>query len=169
MNAFTGDALLSGGAQEVERLDSGWETYQSVMQQAVTSGGDIDDDFNEVRRPLMPDDVVEFTLDLPLKDASASDATLKVVVPEGCMGGFTIMSIATSALTTTQNYGPDQFNTFVGSLRGGPGGILDSYDVHFISGNLRNGDNPGLLKFQLSGTGFTVPPGCMLRVRERGS
>ena len=169
MNRQSGSSLLPGGGQEVPNLDAGWETYQKIVQETVVSGSDIDDAYQELRCPMAPSEALEFALLLLLFGASASDAALKVVVPGNAAGGgFTTYGIATSALFRTEQYGSDDFNTFVGTFRGGSGGVLDGWDFHRIEGSVLCGDDPGLLRFQLQGTGFIVKQGSLLRVRRAG-
>jgi hypothetical protein len=166
---LTGLSLYPGGAQEVTDADFGWVTEQMVLSETSVAGQDIDDINPKVRCPLAPGESMEFTLELDLAEASTGETAIKVVVPEGCEGGFTVSGFDLNGDYNTVGYGADDFNTYVGDLRGGPPGhALKSYDRHSIAGGVKCGDNPGLLRFQLQSSGFDVMSGTKLHYRKTG-
>ena len=167
---FTGESFLPSGATEIPETDYGWETYIKRMPEIVVSGSDIDDQYQEVRRALAPDDTLEWTLELHLTGAAAINSSIKVVAPTGSVGGFVHWGMNMAGSFQNNAYGADDFNTTVGSLRGGAGGSLLGYDVHTFQGSIKCGDTPGLLKFQLttSSSILKVMAGTILRVRPMG-
>lgn len=156
-----------GGATEIPNTDYGWETYMKRISEIVVSGSDIDDIYQEVRRALAPDETLEWTLELHLTGAAAINSLIKVVTPTSSVGGFTHWGMNVAASFQNNAYGADDFNTFVGSLRGGAGGVLLGYDVHTFHGSVECKDTPGLLRFQLQTSSSTlkVMAGTTLRVR----
>src|SRR3990167_3278797 len=164
---MTGESFHPGGATEIPETDYGWETYVKRVSEIVVSGGDIDDVYQELRRPLAPDETIEWTLELHLTGAAAINSTVSVVAPTGSVVGFTHWGMNVAGSFQNNAYGADDFNTFVGALRGGTGGSLLGYDVHTFQGSIKCGDNPGLLKFQLttSSSALKVMAGTILRVR----
>ena len=157
-----------GGAQEIPETDYGWITYVKQLGETVVSEKDIDDIYQELRHALAEDESIEFSLELFLTGFAADNSALKVVVPADSTGGFTHQGSALSGYAITA-FGADDFNTFVGSFRGGTGGTLLGYDVHTIFGSVKAG-NPGLLRFQLQTTSsdLKVMPGTILRIRPMG-
>ena len=157
-----------GGAQEIPEGDFGWKTYEKRLEEIVVSEQDIDDIYQEIRHALAEDESIEFSLELFLSGFSAGNSALKVIVPADSTGGFTHQGAAVSGYATTA-FGADDFNTFVGSLRGGTGGTLLGYDVHTVFGSVEAA-NPGLLRFQLQTTSsdLKVMPGTILRIRPMG-
>ena len=158
-----------GGAQEIPETDYGWKTYEKRLEEIVVSEQDIDNIYQELRHPMAEDESIEFYLELFLTGFAAGNSALKIIVPTDSTGGFTHQGSTLSAGYITIAYGADDFNTFVGSFRGGAGGTLLGYDVHTVFGEVKAA-NPGLLRFQLQTTSsdLKVMPGTILRIRPMG-
>ena len=164
---MTGESFHPGGATEIPETDYGWETYIKRMPEIVVSGEDIDDQYQEVRRALAPDETLEWTLELHLTGEESVNSSIKIVAPSGSVGGFVHWGMNVAGSFESTAYGADNFGSAVGSLRGGAGGTLLGYDVHYFQGTIKCGDTPGLLRFQLttSSSSLKVMPGTLLRCR----
>ncbi len=146
------------------------EVYALRAEQIIASSDTVGGVTGDMQAEIAPGESVQFVFNVFLSNQTTSTVRFNIGVPNNPNGGFQIIGANLCGSVFGTSYGADDFNTAVGSLRGGVPGTLLGYDTVVVTGNLAAGAQPGLLKLSISGAvNVHVQPGSHLQLKRIGN
>ncbi len=146
------------------------ETYPLRAAQVIASSALVGGVTGDLQAEIGPGESVQFTFVVALARMTTDVVQFEIGVPPNPNGGFQIIGAGLCGSVFGTSYGADDFNNPVGAQRGGVPGILDGYDIHLVTGNLANGQVPGLLTLSISdASDVHVMPLTHLEVKRIGN